>query len=284
MSFTVLSWNVEFFGSRRPGESADDVRARLDRVFEYLREPDIEADVYAIFEVNGGQVFEKVKAEFPEYSWQITEGPGAQEILVGFRIPAFVTQKLDFSKGFNGPLRPGTLVTVTHQGQDYPMLFLHLKAADRAIDFGVRVHQHGKARNLRKALDGLAPTGQANFIIAGDLNSVGLNLTFSSADIELDEEIDRLKAMYGSQFDNMPVRSKTHAATFWNGPGSSDDPSDLDHVVAADRVNLAPIAGAAAAEIAVKGWPEEADDIKKGEWIRDFSDHAALRFTVTGAN
>lgn len=280
MSFTVLSWNVEHFGSKRPGESAADVQERIDRVFARLKQPDLEADVYAISEVNGAQVFDKVKAEFADYSWQITEGTGAQEILIGFRIPAFVTQRLEFSKGFNGPLRPGALVAVTHQGQDYAMLFLHLKAADAPIDFGVRVHQHSKARNLRKVLDKGAPGGQANFIVAGDLNSVGMDLTFSPEDISLDAEVDRLRNMYGSGFDQMPVRAKTHPATFWNGPGSSDPPSDLDHVAAANRINFAPVSGA---EVAVKGWPEEATDAAKGQWIADFSDHAAVRFTVTGA-
>jgi hypothetical protein len=280
MGFTVLSWNVEHFGSTRPGESPTDVRNRITRVFDLLRQPDFESDIYAIAEVNGGQVFDKVKSEFADYSWQITEGTGSQEILIGFRIPAFVTQRLEFSRGFNGPLRPGALVALHHEGQDYALLFLHLKAADEPIDFGVRVHQHNKARNLRKVLDKIAPSGQANFVVAGDLNSVGMNLSFSSNDISLDAEVARLKSMYGSGYDHMPLRAKTHQATFWNGPGSTDHPSDLDHVAAAERVHFAPVNGA---EIAVKGWPEEPTDAAKGHWIDDYSDHAALRFTITGA-
>ena len=78
MAFTVASWNVEFFGSKRKGESDTKVRNRINRVFDYLKTPEIESDVYAIYEVNGGQVFEKVKAEFPDYHWQISEGVGAE--------------------------------------------------------------------------------------------------------------------------------------------------------------------------------------------------------------
>jgi hypothetical protein len=33
----------------------------------------------------------------------------------------------------------------------------------------------------------------------------------------------------------------------------------------------------------VKGWPEATTDVDRKAWINDFSDHALLRFTVTGA-
>ena len=281
MAFSVCSWNVEFFGSRRPGETHAQVAERIDNVFDLLAQPGIQSDVFAIYEVNGAQVFQKVTDAFPDYSWQITEGPGTQQILVGFRIPAFVTQRVEFSRGFTGPLRPGVLVTVPHQGQVYPMLFLHLKAADAAIDFGVRAYQHDKVRSLRKSLDAAAATDRANFIVAGDLNNVGMNLSFSGRDITIDEEIDRLRNMYESRFDELVLLDKTADATFWNGPGSSDPPADIDHVVAASRVHLAMVGQGQSVE--VKGWPELTTDTAKGDWIRRFSDHALLRFTIEGA-
>ena len=277
MSFSVVSWNVEFFGSKRRGESEASVRERIDRVFDYLADPEIAAHVYAIYEVNGKQVFDRVKERFPDYSWQITEGSGAQLILVGSRIPAFVTVRTEFSRGYAGPLRPGVLATVCHEGEDYPMLFLHLKAADVPVDFGVRVEQHQKARHLHKAL---RENGRSNFIVIGDFNSVGLDLTWSDDDISAQGEIDRLTAMYGSSYEEMPIRPKTHPATFWNGPGSSDDPTDIDHVAAASHVEFAQVAGA---DIEVKGWPEKGTDAAKATWIKDYSDHALLRFTVSGA-
>jgi hypothetical protein len=281
MAFSVCSWNVEFFGSRRSGETHAQVARRIDEVFDFLASPEIRTDVFAIYEVNGGQVFDKVSNAFPDYSWQITEGPGTQQILVGFRVPAFVTQRVEFSRGFTGPLRPGILVTVPHEGQVYPMLFLHLKAADAAIDFGVRSYQHDKVRSLRKTLDGAAQSERSNFIVAGDLNNVGMDLTFSGRDITIDEEITRLRNMYESRFDKLVLLKKSAPATFWNGPGSSDPPSDIDHVVAASRIHLATLAGGSHVE--VKGWPELATDDEKADWIRRFSDHALLRFTVEGA-
>lgn len=281
MAFSVCSWNVEFFGSKRPGESQAQVESRIDDVFDLLSQPGIQSDVFAIYEVNGAQVFQKVTDAFPDYSWQITEGPGTQQILVGFRIPAFVTQRVEFSRGFTGPLRPGLLVTVPHQGQVYPMLFLHLKAADAAIDFGVRAYQHDKVRSLRKSLDSATSQSRANFIVAGDLNNVGMNLTFSDRDITIDEEIARLRNMYESRFDDLVLLKKTTNATFWNGPGSSDPPADIDHVVAASRVNVAKLPNGDSVE--VKGWPELPTDDEKKTWIRRFSDHALLRFTIQGA-
>ncbi len=156
-----------------------------------------------------------------------------------------------------------------------------MKAADAAIDFGVRAYQHDKARSLRKSLDAAAATDRANFIVAGDLNNVGMNLSFSRRDISIDEEITRVRNMYESRYDELVLLEKTADATFWNGPGSSDPPSDIDHVVAASRVNLATLPAGQTVE--VKGWPELATDTEKGEWIRRFSDHALLRFTIEGA-
>ena len=106
-----------------------------------------------------------------------------------------------------------------------------------------------------------------------------MNLSFSKSDIELEDELERLSTMYGSTRDKMPIRPKTHPVTFWNGPASSDPQSDIDHVVAAEQIQFAAVDGA---EIEVKGWPEEPTPAKQGKWIRDFSDHALLRFEVTG--
>jgi hypothetical protein len=36
-------------------------------------------------------------------------------------------------------------------------------------------------------------------------------------------------------------------------------------------------------EIQELGWPEETTEEDQKQWIRDFSDHALLRFSVAGA-
>ena len=108
-----------------------------------------------------------------------------------------------------------------------------------------------------------------------------MNLSFSGLDISIDEEIARLRNMYESRYDELVLLEKTADATFWNGPGSSDPPSDIDHVVAASRVNLATLPNGKTVQ--VKGWPELTSDTDKADWIKRFSDHALLRFTIEGA-
>lgn len=283
VSFSVTSWNVEHFGSARNGESSARVQTRIDDVFDLLDTAGVRSDVFAIYEVEGALVFDQVKQRFPDYTWTITEGAATQEILVGTKAQAFVTHRPEFSRGFTGTLRPGLLVTVTDGGKDYPILFLHLKAADEPIDFGVRVYQHEKARNLRKALDKSTANNQpANFIVAGDLNNVGMYLTFSNEGISLDEEESRIKGMYESRYDLMRRLPKSADATFWNGPGSSDPPSDLDHVLAASQISFQKDRNDA--EVRVIGWPDEPTDAAKQAWITKYSDHALIRFTVTGVN
>ena len=88
--------------------------------------------------------------------------------------------------------------------------------------------------------------------------------------------------MYESRFDDLVLLKKTTNATFWNGPGSSDPPADIDHVVAASRVHVAKLPNGDSVE--VKGWPEMTTDTEKEAWIRRFSDHALLRFTIQGAD
>ena len=88
--------------------------------------------------------------------------------------------------------------------------------------------------------------------------------------------------MYESRFDDLVLLKKSSNATFWNGPGSSDPPADIDHVVAASRIHVAKLPNGDSVE--VKGWPELATDAEKKAWIRRYSDHALLRFTIQGAD
>ena len=90
MAFSVVSWNVEFFGSNRAGESDAKVRNRIGRVFESLKSEGVAADVFVIYEVNGSQVFGHVRQTFPEYQWQISEGVVRSAFLsaVAFQAPS----------------------------------------------------------------------------------------------------------------------------------------------------------------------------------------------------
>jgi hypothetical protein len=53
----------------------------------------------------------------------------------------------------------------------------------------------------------------------GDLNTMGMNLTYSKKDISAVEEIDRLKKRLGSKSVGMKILLKTATETYW--PGSN---------------------------------------------------------------
>lgn len=73
----------------------------------------------------------------PGYQFHITEGRQTQEILVGVRnkFTAFFTQRLEFTGG-NTFLRPGALLTLSVEGEDYPTCSCIRKAATRQWAWG----------------------------------------------------------------------------------------------------------------------------------------------------
>jgi hypothetical protein len=78
--------------------------------------------------------------------------------------------------------------------------------------FGLRDDQTERALKFRNALNNASPDGQANYIFLGDLNTMGMNLTFSPKDLSADEEIARLEAPCPSR--KLVVLDKSEPATF----------------------------------------------------------------------
>ena len=107
--FSVASWNVEHFR----GDTA-----RVQRVVDFVNKQ--KPDVFGLYEVEGKTIFNTLVQTMPAYTFQITEGPETQEILVGVRktITAFITQKIEFRAGTTH-MRPGQLVTVVKNGTNY---------------------------------------------------------------------------------------------------------------------------------------------------------------------
>lgn len=122
-AFSLASWNVEHF--RNPD-------SRLDRVVDFLVDLG-PPDVFALYEVEGKEVFDALVGKTPGYTFHITEGPQVQEILLGVRsnLSAFFTKRTEFKSGL-WALRPGALLTLTIDGEDYPLLFLHTEERGRA--------------------------------------------------------------------------------------------------------------------------------------------------------
>lgn len=261
----VASWNVEHF---------KDDPARAGRVLDLLKAQ--KPDVFALYEVEGKGVFGPLVTAFPGYQFHITEGAQVQEILVGVRggITGFFSQRLEFQIS-QVSLRPGSLLTVTVAGVNYSLLFLHTKSSTDPIGLGLRDAQFQKAFRLKEALDEQAgPAGPANFIIVGDLNTMGLDYG-ADGGVAAPVEIARLAAAAGKA--GMRLLAKSHATTWSNGSRSRYPESDLDHVLASTQLAFKPLGGA---EVEVRGWPQLVTTAERDAWIRDYSDHGLLVFEV----
>ncbi len=268
--FSVASWNVEHF---------KDDRGRIERVLQFLNAQ--KPDLFALYEVEGAAVFSALMAEMPGYTFQITEGPQTQEILIGVRksLTAFITQKIEYKSGTTH-MRPGQLVSVSVGGETYAVLFLHVASGTNPRGMGLRDDMIDRALEFKKVLD-KAVKGKAKYLFLGDLNSMGLEYPFGR-DIPFSDELRKWDARAARKSIDMRRLEKTHPFSWSNGSDSRIAPSNLDHVYAANGIKFktfkAP--GGAVAEVDVRGWVnfESAEDQDK--WISDFSDHSLLYLEV----
>jgi exonuclease III len=268
-AFSVASWNVEHF---------QDKAGRNDKRIAFLREQ--QPDVLAIYEVEGKEVWRQLMQKLPGYSFFITEGRNTQEILVGIGpgVTGFLTQRTEFNEG-NVFMRPGALLTVRADGEDYALLFLHVASWPDAGGFGLRADMIERAFKFRKTLDKAARM-PANYLFLGDLNSMGLDYEYGKvgrsvqrARVSAEQEISRLSYLAGKH--SMRLATKNADAT-WGDPGRPSMRSNLDHVVAADHLRFVQFDGA---DIDVRGWPKlPASD--QADWMRNYSDHGLLYFEV----
>ena len=261
--FSFASWNVEQFANDPD---------RIEENVQFIKHSN--PDVFAIFEVVGKDVFSHFIKLMDTHNFFITEDFSSMETLVGVnrRLTAFVTQRQKF-KSEIPTLRPGALVTLTIDNDYYSILFLHMKSMDDPRSWGLRDDMIGHVINLKKALDSNIddPDLDANFICMGDLNTMGMNLTYSDKDMDGSDELERYVKRLKRQ--NIKLLKKDFPNTWWNGIGSTDPPSDLDHVFASDTPKFTKLCQTT---IAVKGWPEKNTPAKQTEWIKKHSDHAML--------
>lgn len=263
-AFSLASWNVEHF---------ENVSSRVDRVVTFLTNlPSL--DVFALYEVEGAEVFGELVSRMPGYTFHITEGPQTQEILLGVKpsLSAFFTQKLEFKAGIQF-LRPGALLTVTVDSKHYPILFLHTKSGTEPIGLGLRDDMFKRAIEFKQVLDNVEG-GNANYMFLGDLNTMGMNYTYlRERDIEGAQEISKL-AEFADR--GMRMLTKDEPVTWWNG---SDNylPSNLDQVVAAKHMTFKAFSGT---DVTVQGWPKEPTLAGQLAWIDSHSDHGCLYLEV----
>lgn len=269
-AFSVLSWNVENVGNNTP---------RLTNIVVRIKERD--PDVFALLEVSGSQVWRTLFREFPDHNFQITEGPQSQEILLGVRknLHSFITQRTEFNSR-DIYMRPGQLLTIQMDGQEYCLLFLHLASMRDPRGFGLRDDMFEKAFKLRSDLDAAAGgKHQSNYIFLGDLNTMGMEYPWYD-DIEQETELKK--------WDNRATRSwgmtrlcKTYEMTWWNRLGGDPESSNLDHVYAAKHLVFKQFKDPAGVnrDVLVTGWVDE-DPADRDTWKAQNSDHSMLYFEV----
>jgi len=267
--FSVLSWNVKHFKLKK--KDVEKILAHIDK---------FDPDILAIYEVTGKNVFSHMMEHFPNHSFHITEGRQSQEILVGTRnnLQAFTTQRTEFNRT-NTYLRPGTLSTFRINGKDYSLLFLHTKSHTVPVGFGTRDDQFKNAFDLKKALDKEAGgIGKSNFIILGDLNTMGMDYLF---DKDIEAEIELKKLAKNAKTREMRILEKDFDKTWTNGRSMF---GNLDHVIASEQLKFERVDNA---EVNVSGWkelvnlehPTESGNAFK-HFVKKVSDHNSLYFEV----
>ena len=233
----ILSWNVEHFKMNKVADIAKTIKS-------------YDPDVFGIYEVEANEIYSFMKNYFPNYALFITEGQQSQEIMVAckssFKAINF-QQKKEFKSG-NPKLRPGAYMVFQHPNkQIYNFLFLHTDSGTTAVDFGNRTEMFEHAYNMKRKLDYV--TGQkVNFIILGDLNTMGLNYPRPYKKDEIVKTGNELD--YLDFWANRKSGSKRHeklkpnvrrltkpAGTYYN---KTHGISDLDHIIASNHLKFTP--------------------------------------------
>jgi endonuclease/exonuclease/phosphatase family metal-dependent hydrolase len=271
MNIRVLSWNVEHFKDN----------SKIDAVVALIQAEN--PDVFALYEVEKMDILTLMQDHFPTFTFQITDGPEKQEILVGYRAlnntQAMFTQKREF-KAYNPYLRPGALLTLCKQGEYLNFLFLHTDSGTDAPAFGNRAEMLEKVSKLKKSIDKIAGDTNGNLVVTGDFNTMGLFFPTSKKSDESVAASREIQALdESSSKSNMSLRVKEFDATWSNGSKQSD----LDHVLASNSLAFKDLGtridNQQSFQVAVRGW-QQLSGTKRKNFIDTISDHCALVFEV----
>jgi len=277
-AFSIASWNIEHF--KKPAKNASakakqKYKERKPRIIEFIKNQN--PDIIAIYEVEGAAVYFELRKQLKGYTFHITEGPQTQEILIGVKsgLDAFFTQKLEFKSG-SSYLRPGALLTIQVDEQDYPILFLHMKSGSDPKGFGLRDDMLSKAVKFRKKLNRVSRSENgANYMFLGDLNTMGMKYPYKQTinyELELKRTDNVAKRYYG-----MKRLTKTHDVTYNPGSKSTLVKSDLDHVYASKHMEFKQFSNA---DVMVTGWVDKETEHEEDQWLDEYSDHCLLYLEV----
>ncbi|MBC8147698.1 MAG: endonuclease/exonuclease/phosphatase family protein [Bacteroidetes bacterium] len=283
--FSVVSWNVEHF--RKPTNASSKAEwelfeKRMNRVSDLINSK--KPDIIGLYEVEGSDFYKVLLDKFPNYQFHITEGPQTQEILIGVKssFSAFFTQKVEFKSG-GSYLRPGALLSLKIDDENYTLMFLHTKSGNDPKGFGLRDDMLARALKFRKVLNKVSPSSEgANYIFLGDLNTMGMDYPYDKK-VPASLEIKRIKRR--AAYYKMKQLVKDYPFTFSNGSQSSYPQSDLDHVFASKHLEFKTFPlnyeiNLINADVQVIGWPQAETLDEQDKWINEYSDHAMLYFEV----
>jgi hypothetical protein len=266
--FTVLSMNVKHFSRANTDE---------DKVVAHIRQH--QPDVFGLYEVEGPDIYGFITEHFPDYLTLITDGQQTQEILVAcskkFTGINFA-QRHEFRAG-NPNLRPGALLSFQTAGETYGLLFLHTDSGTEAPDFGNRAEMFEHAFNLKAKLDKAFDTN-ANFMILGDLNTMGLKYPKQiKKDIRIPDNLEIGHLQTQAKAVNMQVLAKSHPATHFS---KSFGESDLDHILASTALTFKQFSqDGKTFAVKVDGW-NNLTGADRDRYLTEVSDHCALICTV----
>ena len=154
---SIASWNVEHFKNISVSDAS-----RVQRIANFISGSDggraSVPDVFALYEVEGKDIFEDFMKEFPNHRFHLTEGKQSQEIFIGVhrKFQTFSTQRLEFKTGREYQ-RPGLLLTIRVSNVNYSLLFLHIKSGDSTEAFGLRdAALRSGSGNLNRGISGIA--------------------------------------------------------------------------------------------------------------------------------
>ncbi len=274
----ILSWNVEHFKMNKTTEIANIIKS-------------FDPDVFGIYEVEAKEIYSFMVKFFPAYSIFVTEGQQSQEILVACRNTMEAIkfqQKKEFTTG-NPKLRPGAFLTFKYPAKGfYNFLFLHTDSGTEAVDFGNRTEMFEHSYNLKRKLDYDNKNVAVNFVMLGDLNTMGLiyptpvkadRIANTISELQYLDYYANKKSGTTSHLKLLPNlrRLKKPVGTHYS---KSYGISDLDHIIVSEHLkfkNQTDYNNPGNFEVRLEGWNKyinDADALKK--FTIQISDHCLL--------
>ncbi len=272
MAFRTLFWNIENY-------SGDPSRTQTLVQHIQANSPDI----VGFSEIKDKAALRSIlQGSLTDYDFGITDGQQGIELLAGWKrglfTQALFTQRREFKAG-NPFLRPGSLLSVKRNGAFYNILFLHTDSGRKNSDYLNRQDMFERIWSLRFKLDEIEG-GTSQFLVLGDLNTMGRKASGTNPSVSANEEISNLSS--DAQQNGMRLLDKSHPNTWArvNDQGKITLQSNLDHVFVSDSVSLVNIANGQ--EVLVRGWVNVTTNALRHDFVEGISDHCSIEIVVDG--